>query len=63
MRDWSGGKSTLDRAIYSIDLRQVIANLLNPTPESRPTAEEVIWEAHTDNRQELEEEASSCHVM
>ena len=36
--DWEGGRSTLDRSLYTIGLRQLTANLLTPTPSLRPTA-------------------------
>ena len=51
VRKWPGGKSTLNRALYSIDLRQLIADLLNPTPSLRPTAEKLMSETFKENRQ------------
>ena len=51
VRAWPGGKSTLNRALYSIDLRQLIADLLNPTPGLRPTAEKLMSETFKENRQ------------
>ena len=56
VRAWPGGKSTLDRAIYSIDLRQLTADLLYPKPELRPTAEKVNSECLKDNRQDNDKE-------
>ena len=49
VRTWPGGKSTLNRALYSIDLRQLIADLLTPTPSLRPTAEKVYNETFKEN--------------
>ena len=54
VRRWKGGKSTLDNALYSIDLRQLIADLLCPTPESRPTAKKLISEGQKETRQKKE---------
>ena len=51
VRTWPGGKSTLNRDLYSIDLRQPIADLLTPTPSLRPTAEKVYNETFKENRQ------------
>ena len=60
-RAWKGGKSTLDSAIYGIDIRQLIADLLCPTPKSRPTAEEVTSESQKDNRQNQPTDSSYQH--
>ena len=49
-RAWTG-ESSLDHAIYSMDLRKVVAGLLSPRPELRPTAEEVNSESQKENRQ------------
>ena len=47
---WEGGRSTLDRNLYTIGLRQLTANLLTPTPALRPTATMVNDECCKENR-------------
>ena len=42
---WPGGKSTLDRGKYSIELRQLVADMLCPEATSRPRAGQVLTEA------------------
>ena len=49
---WKGGKSTIRRDKYSINLRQLVADLLSPNASSRPSAEKVWEESCKDNRQE-----------
>ena len=41
---WPGGKSSLDRRKYSIELRQLVADMLCPEPAARPTAGQVLTE-------------------
>ena len=50
VKAWKGGKSTLDRSRYSIDLRQLTANMLNPNASMRPTASEIWSEVNKDGR-------------
>ena len=51
---WEGGRSTLVRRHeYSIDLRQLIADLLGPIAHSRPTAIRVLQECDKNGRQDL----------
>ena len=49
---WPGDKSSLDEFKYSIDLRRLTADMLCPTPLTRPTASKIVSEAKTGNRQE-----------
>ena len=35
---WPGNKSSLDRNRYSLNLRQITANMMNPSDTQRPTA-------------------------
>ena len=49
---WVGGRSTLERNKYSIDLRQLIADLLCPTESLRPTAAKVYQECRKAGRQD-----------
>ena len=48
---WKGGKSSLDSGKYSLDLRQLVADLLSPDPKNRPTAKNVHEETYKNNRQ------------
>jgi len=48
---WPGGKSTLPPN-YTIGLRQLVADMLHPDPAARPTADKVLRETKSDNRQE-----------
>jgi len=48
---WPGGRSSLPKH-YSIHLRQLIADLLHPDPNLRPSAKKVWEESNKDNRQE-----------
>ena len=41
---WPGGKSSLDRRRYSIELRQLVGDMLCPEPAGRPTAGQVLTE-------------------
>ena len=41
VKNWPGGKSTLDRNKYSIEIRQLTANMMNPDSNLRPNAEEI----------------------
>ena len=41
VKSWSGGKSTLNYAFYTKNLIQLIADLLNPMPSLRPTAQTI----------------------
>ena len=50
VKKWPGGKSTLDRSAYSIELRQLTADLLSPTVISRPSAEKMHGECRKGNR-------------
>ena len=43
---WKGGRSSLDRDAYSIELRQMTANLLTPAPGKRPSAAQVVTECN-----------------
>ena len=47
---WVGGRSTIDRCKYSIDIRQLIADLLCPTANGRPTATKVVQDCLKDGR-------------
>merc|ERR1712126_775621 len=47
---WPGGKSTLPGR-YTIGLRQLVADMLHPDPQCRPSAEKVLQETEKDNRQ------------
>ena len=47
---WKGGKSTLDSGRYSLDLRQLVADLLSPDPKNRPTAMKVRKKTYKNNR-------------
>jgi len=49
--NWAGGKSTISRVKYSIDLRQLVADMLHPESESRPTAKHIEQECYKNNRQ------------
>ena len=42
VKDWSGGKSTLDRNKYHIVIRQLTADMMNPLGRLRPTAEQFM---------------------
>ena len=46
---WKGGDS-LNCAIYSIDLMQLMSALLHPKPKLRPTAEQVTSGTKKENR-------------
>ena len=48
---WPGGKSSLDSSVYSIELRQLTADLLNPDMNFRHSADKVNFEANKANRQ------------
>ena len=52
--DWEGGRgvSTLDRDEYGSRLRGIVASLLLPNPRARPTAEKVLKESLTGDRQQ-----------
>ena len=41
---WPGGRSSLDRGKYSIELRQLVADMLCPDPALRPRAGKVLTE-------------------
>ena len=41
VKNWPGGKSTLDRNKYPIELRQLTADMMNPMENLRPTAEQI----------------------
>ena len=49
--EWKGGKSTINSAKYSIDLRQLVADFLGPIASLRPTAQNVYAETQKNNRQ------------
>jgi len=49
--NWEGGKSTISRSKYSIDLRQLVADMLHPDSESRPSAHTLEQECYKNNRQ------------
>ena len=49
---WVGGRSTLNKSMYSINLRQLIADLLCPTANLRPTATKVVQECLKDGRKD-----------
>ena len=49
--NWPGGRSSLP-GHYSIGLKQMVADLLNPNPKSRPTAQKVRQETKLNDRQE-----------
>merc|ERR1712059_106560 len=57
---WPGGKSTLDQKKYSLDLRQLVADMLSPYEEYRPTAAKVRKETFKDNRQDEQDELASA---
>ena len=41
VKNWPGGKSTLDRNKYSIEIRQLTANMMTQVSILRPNAEEI----------------------
>ena len=47
---WEGGRSTLNKTNYSLDLRKLIADLLWPTASVRPTATKVLQECDKGRR-------------
>ena len=42
IKNWPGGKSTLDRNKYCIEIRQLTADMMNPLGRLRPTAEQFV---------------------
>ena len=50
---WPGGKSTLERNKYSIELRQLTADMLFPKSNFRPTASKIVAETLKDNGQKM----------
>ena len=42
VKNWPGGKSTLDRKKYPIGIRQLTADMMNPNENLRPTADQII---------------------
>ena len=59
---WPGGKSTLDRNKYSITLRQLTADLLNPNAGLRPSAKKV-YDASAAFPLQEEPENTHCTLM
>ena len=59
---WPGGKSTLPKH-YSIELRQLVADMLHPDPQCRPSAEKVLRETKKDNRQQKGEHKVPSKVI
>ena len=41
VKSWPGGKSSLDRGKYSLNLRQMTADMMNPLDTMRPTAAKI----------------------
>lgn len=52
VKKWPGAKSTLDNQKYSIELRQLTADMMCPEEKSRPTAAQISEEAGKDGRQD-----------
>lgn len=53
--EWKGGSSSLDRRYYSGSLRGLVASLMLPNANRRPTAQRVLEESKKGNRTRLEE--------
>ena len=51
---WQGGQNTIDSSKYSIDLRQLVADLLSPNANFRPTAQKVLAETLKNNRKRFD---------
>ena len=58
IENWPGGKSTLDRNKYPIEIRQLTANMMNPLGSKRPTAKEIIEKAS-----KVDEQNGWCTIL
>ena len=61
--NWSGGESSLNQNDYSLDLRKLVAEMLSPNANSRPSAQNIYDEALMYGRIRRDIRSCQCPYM